>query len=113
MKNSKKSPATDKEDAGGQLQRVSIILNAEQRQIVHEKGLNLSGLVRDLLHDRFSHRKVVLSVSPETRAIYDQAISNFGANDQELEDHFLAALDSLLKKKMTEIEALRGKISKS
>ena len=87
--------------------RVNILIDEGQYRKVHDAGLNLSGLVRDLISDHFSQRTVVLAVEPATRALYDQAISNFGATDRDLEKYFLTALDRLLQAKAQEIEKLR------
>lgn len=87
--------------------RINILVKEEQYEKVQESGLNFSGLVRDLLHDRFSHKKIVLSVAPETRALYDTAISNFGATDVDLEQFFVEALDRLLAEKERAISELR------
>ena len=95
-----------------QLRRVNIMLDEEQYHKVQERGLNLSGFIRDLIGDRFSERHVVLSVSERTRTLYNQAISNFGATDQELEDCLLRSLDDLLKEKALEIERVRKHIKK-
>ncbi|NLF25639.1 MAG: hypothetical protein GX589_08310 [Deltaproteobacteria bacterium] len=87
--------------------RVNILIDEAQYRKVHEAGLNLSGLVRDLITDHFSQRTVVLSVQASTRALYDQAISNFGVTDKDLEKYFLEALDRLLQVKAQKIESLR------
>ncbi len=91
--------------------RINILVREEQYQQVQDSQLNFSGLVRDLLHDRFSHKKIVLSVQPETRALYDSAISNFGASDQDLEQFFVEALDKLLADKERAISELRQELS--
>jgi hypothetical protein len=90
--------------------RVNVLIGGEQYKKVQESGLNLSGLVRDLIDDRFSHRRVVLSVSQETRRLYDHVISNFGATDQDLERFFLEALDALLEEKVSHISDVRAKL---
>ena len=84
-----------------------------QYQKIREAKLSLSGLIRDLIDDRFSDKKVVLSVSPETRALYDLAISNFGATDAELERFFAQSLDALLEEKAVEIQKVRAKLKES
>jgi hypothetical protein len=90
--------------------RINILVREEQYLKVQESGLNFSGLVRDLLHDRFSHKKIVLSVEPETRELYDTAISNFGATDHDLEQFFVEALDRLLEEKERAIGVLRKEL---
>ena len=95
------------------VKRINILVREEQYQKVQEAGLNFSGLVRDMLQDRFSHKKIVLSVQPETRALYDMAISNFGATDNDLELFFVEALDRLLAEKEQAISQLRKELSQN
>lgn len=97
-------------DSKQKVKRINILVHEDQYQLVQDQGLNFSGLVRDLLHDRFSHKKIVLSVQPETRALYDRAISNFGASDSELELFFIQALDKLLADKEKAISDLRKEL---
>ena len=90
--------------------RINILIRPEQHQRVSEAGLPLSGLVRDLLDDRFSNTKILLSVSEESKQLYDHVISNFGADDLELEKYLVEALDKMLADKTKEIESLRTKL---
>lgn len=92
--------------------RINILVRQSQYERVQNAGLNLSGLVRDLLDDRFSHRKVVLAVSPEVRALYDEVISNFGATDSDLERALIRSLEALLKEKQEAISNVLARISK-
>lgn len=70
-----------------------------------------SGLVRDLLDDRFSDRSVVLAVTDRTRSVYDHLVSNCGATDQELEQCLLKALD-LLTEKISALEQMRADLKR-
>lgn len=90
--------------------RVNILIEDGQYRKIQEMGLNLSGLVRDLIADRFSSRTVVLSVQAATRTLYDQVVSNFGASDHDLERYFIEALDQLLQSKVKKIEQLRKEL---
>jgi len=90
--------------------RVNILIRPEQHKTVSDNGLSLSGLVRDLLDDRFSETKILLSVSKETKEMYDHVISNFGAGDLELENYLVEALDKLLIDKTKEIDNLRSEL---
>ena len=92
------------------LKRVNVMLREDQYQKVVDTGLNMSGLLRDLLDDHFSESKITLAVSPKTKLIYDNLISNFGARDGDLEPHFVQAMDRVLQARMDEIGALRKKI---
>jgi esterase/lipase len=94
------------------LKRVNVMLREDQYQKVTDAGLNMSGLLRDLLDDHFSESKITLAVSPKTKQVYDNLISNFGGRDKELEPHFVQAMDKVLQAKMDEIDALRRRLKK-
>ena len=92
------------------LTRINIMLREDQHQKVMDAGLNMSGLLRDLLDDHFSESKITLSVTPETKKIYENLISNFGGHDRDIEPHFVRVMDRVLKDKIDEIDALRKKL---
>jgi esterase/lipase len=91
-------------------QRVNVLLHREQYDRVNEAGLNMSGLIRGLLDDHFSEEKIVFSVSPKVKAVYQNIISNFGGEDKDLEAYFLKALDQFLADKTQQIASLRKSI---
>lgn len=76
------------------------MVREDQHELVAEKGLNISGLVRDLLDDYLSDYKITLAVSKETRDVYDMVISNTSSSDEELEKYLKQSLKSLLKEKI-------------
>ena len=92
--------------------RVNILIRPEHHQEVVTRGLSLSGLVRDLLDDRFSDTTIVLSVKKESKQMYDHIISNFGISDQELAEYVVEALDQFLQDKSKEIDQLRKDLRK-
>ena len=94
------------------LKRINVMLRENQHRKVLAEGLNMSGLLRDLLDDHFSESKITLSVGPRTKKIYDNLISNFGVRDKDLEPHFVRAMDTVLQAKMDEIDALRKQLKK-
>ena len=67
------------------MKRISLMLKAEQYERLNQEGINTSGLVRDLLDDYLSDHKVTISVTEETRALYDRIVSNTGSTDDEVE----------------------------
>ena len=77
--------------------RINILIRPQQHRQVLEQGLSLSGLIRDLLDDRFSDTKIILSLSKRSKKLYDHIISNFGAADAELESYIIEALDKFLE----------------
>ena len=92
------------------LKRISLMIREDQSEKLCRDGLNLSGLVRDLLDDYMSDHKITLSVSEETRAIYDNIISNTGSTDQDVEKYLQSALERLLKDKIQSMQALQKKV---
>ncbi|SMF25280.1 hypothetical protein [Pseudobacteriovorax antillogorgiicola] len=89
------------------LKRISLLVRDDQYEALNQKGLNLSGLVRDLIDDYLSDHKITLSVSEDTRSLYDRIISNSGSSDQDLEVYFRQALEGLLDAKIKEMQALK------
>lgn len=90
--------------------RINILIRPDQHSQVVKKGLSLSGLVRDLLDDRFNQNKITLSMSARSKKLYDHIVSNFGVGDEELEHFFVEALDRFLDARSKEIETLRMKL---
>ena len=90
--------------------RVNITILEEQYRVLTERGLNVSGLIRDLLGDHLSEDSITLQVEADTRAVYDTVISNTGASDEELETHFRVALAALLEQKIDEMKRLRERL---
>lgn len=90
--------------------RVNILIRPDQHENIVQSGLSLSGLVRDLLDDRFNENKITLSMSRRSKRLYDNIVSNFGVGDQELERFFVEALDRFLVERSKEIDTLRGEL---
>lgn len=97
----------------GKMKRVSLLLKEDQYNKINDLGLNLSGLVRDLLDDYFSEHKITLSVSEETRKLYDLIVSNTGSTDEDVEKYLKDTLKVLLKDRIKQMQELEKKILKS
>jgi len=100
------------EQGSEHFKRMNILVRPDQHKRVTSAGLNMSGLIRGLLDDHFSDEKIVLSVSPRVKKVYQQLISNLGAEDRELEIYFLEALDKFLADKTRQIDDLRKSIKR-
>lgn len=87
--------------------RVNVIIREDQYQRIVDEGLNLSGLIRDLIDDSFSSNKIVLSMKRRTKKLYDYVVSNFAVSDEDLEPYILDALDRYLADKEKEINKMR------
>jgi hypothetical protein len=83
-----------------ELKRISLMIREDQYHLINKKGLNLSGLLRDLLDDYFSEHTITLSVEEETKEIYEMIISNTASSDADLEKYLRMSLKSLLKEKI-------------
>lgn len=90
--------------------RVNVMLLEKQYQALIDQGLNISGLIRDLLGDYLSANSITLQVSEETRRLYDQIVSNTGATDADIEVHLRAALAQVLKGKIEQMQALHERL---
>lgn len=90
--------------------RVNVMITEEQYREVTDQGLNLSGLIRDLLGDHFSNDVISLQVSEDTRKVYDLLVSNTGATDRDIEVHIRRALANLLAEKISEMDTLRARL---
>ena len=92
------------------MKRISLLIRDEQYQQISDKGLNLSGLVRDLIDDHFSQHAITVSVGEETKELYDLIISNTGSTDADLEIYLKDTLRMLLKDKIQGMLQLEKKL---
>ena len=90
--------------------RINILIREDQYDLITKHKLSLSGLVRDLIDDRFSKNVILLHVSSKLKKLYDKLISNFGATDRELEKYLVKALDQCLQDKSAEIAKIRKEL---
>lgn len=93
--------------------RVNVTILESQYEQLAEQGLNLSGLIRDLLGDYLSASTITLQVRPETRLLYDKIVSNTGATDEDIEVHLREALGNVLKDKIDAMQRLHGELTAS
>jgi hypothetical protein len=92
--------------------RINILIREDQYERMNQSNLNTSGLIRGLLDDHFSDAKITFSMGEETKQLYQNIISNFGAEDSEIEPYFVEALDRYLLDKSRAIEDIRKGLKK-
>jgi len=92
------------------LKRISLMVKAEQYETLSQQGINLSGLIRDLLDDHLSDHKITISVSEETRTLYDRIVANTGTTDIDIESYFKDALKELLDTKIKAMTKLKQEV---
>ncbi len=95
---------------GDSLKRISLMVKEEQYQKLADKGLNVSGLIRDLVDDYLSDYKITLGVTEETRNLYDTIVSNTGSCDQDIEGYFRDSLKVMLRDKIKYMQELERKV---
>lgn len=89
-----------------ELKRVSLFIGEDQYNEISERGLNFSWLLRDLLDDYLSEKKIILSVGDETLALYQKIVTATGTPDAEFEPFFKEALRAFLKNKIENMQKL-------
>ena len=92
------------------LERISLVVRKSQHEEVISRGLNFSGLVRDLLDDHLSAHKITLSLSEATMQMYREIVSNTGATDADIEPYLRRALSQMLKDRIKQMEKLSRKL---
>jgi hypothetical protein len=92
------------------MKRISLMVREDQYQAIIDAGLNLSGLVRDLIDDHLSEHKITLSVTEETRQLYDLIVSNTGSTDEDVEKYLKDTLKLLLKDRIKAMQALEKEV---
>jgi hypothetical protein len=88
------------------LKRISLMIRSEQYDRLVKEGINLSGLVRDLLDDHFSEHCITVTVNAETQKLYSRIVANTGTSDVEVEPYLRSALQALLKDKIQDLVKL-------
>lgn len=92
------------------LVRISVMIRSDQLEQLHALDVNISGYIRDLIDDRISNDTIVLSVSGDTKKLYDQVISNSGQTDLDLEPYVVDALKIMIKDKISEMQKLHDSL---
>ena len=97
--------------------RVNVTLPEFYLEEVKAKGLsNLSALLSDLLGDSLAENKITITVSEETKHLYEQVIANTEFEDADVERHLRPVLETLMDQKLgekiAELEALRQKLGR-
>jgi hypothetical protein len=92
------------------MRRVSVLIREDQYERLAALGINVSGLIRDLVDDHFSDHRVTISVTPETQRLYEKLVANTGATDESIEPFLRKALKELLAKTIEDLEELRQSI---
>ena len=100
----------EKDAPEANLRRISLMVRADQHAALSDQGLNVSGLVRDLIDDYLSEHTITISVGEETRGLYDQIVANTGSTDADVEVYLREALKHLLRDKVRAMRKLEDEL---
>jgi len=89
-----------------ELKRISLFIGEDQYKAISDRNLNLSWLLRDLIDDYLSQKKIILDVTDETLALYQKIVSGTNSLDAEFEPFFKEALRDFLKAKIENMQKL-------
>ncbi len=95
----------------GHYKRLNITIREDQYATLNERGVNISGLIRDLVGDYLSQSRITLQVSEDTHRLYEQVVANTGASDHDIEGPLRTALAQLLEQRIGEMQSLRKKLA--
>ncbi len=101
----------EKDTSDHSLRRISLMVREDQYRSLSDRGLNVSGLIRDLIDDYLSEHKITISVGEETRNLYSQIVANTGTTDVDVEVYFREALKHLLSDKIKAMQQLQNEIA--
>lgn len=96
-------PKYDKDRA---LKRISLLIGEDQYDVLAKEGLNLSWLVRELIDNHLSDKKIVIDVGADTLGLYQKIVTATGVLDSEFEPFFKQALHTFLKVKIENMQKL-------
>ncbi len=83
------------------------MVRKDQHKSLQDMNVNISGYIRDLIDDRLSNHTITLSVGKETRALYDQIISETERGDKDFEPYVREALKKMLSEKIKNLQKLQ------
>lgn len=93
--------------------RISLVIREDQYERLSQAGVNVSGFIRDLIDDHYSRHSVTINVTEETRALYDQLVSNAADGDKEIEPYLRQALRLMLQDRIRRMEKLAKELDRA
>jgi post-segregation antitoxin (ccd killing protein) len=92
------------------VKRINVMIAEHQYERLSEAGINISGLIRDLIEDHISDHVINLRVSSKTYELYNRIVANTGATDEDIEPLLVDILRKLLNARLDKIKELRTEI---
>lgn len=94
------------------IRRINVMIAEHQYETLTNAGVNISGLIRNLIEDHISKHVVALSVSERTHDMYTKVVANSGATDADIEPLFVEALKKVLAARVEKIKNLQNELGK-
>jgi hypothetical protein len=88
------------------LKSICVMIRKDQHDQLHDLKLNISGFIRDMIDDRLSNQMITLTVTPETKEMYDRIVSMSPDGDANLEPFLREAMKNMLKDHIEKIKSL-------
>jgi len=92
--------------------RINITMLESQHDELVRRGVNVSGLIRELVDQYLSGRSITLEVDPETRQLYEEAVVRSGATPADVTARLRRMMSDLLDDRLKELEALRRELGR-
>lgn len=92
--------------SGEPCRRINITMLESQHDELVRRGVNVSGLIRDLLDTYLSESTITLEVDAETRELFDQVM----AGQSDVAACLRGVLAELLDRKLRDLSALRDRL---
>jgi hypothetical protein len=98
--------------AGEPTRRINITMTESQHDELVQRGVNVSGLIRELVEQYLSPSTITLNVDPDTRSLYEEAVVRSGATEADVTARLRRMMSDLLDDRLKELEALRRQLAK-
>jgi hypothetical protein len=97
---------------GEATRRVNITILESHHDELLRRGVNVSGLIRELLDGHLGGSSITLPVDAETRRLYDEVMAGTGYTEAELGTHLRRVLGELLDQKLRDLTELKSEIAR-
>ncbi|WP_127716949.1 hypothetical protein [Halobacteriovorax sp. HLS] len=98
------------------MKRVNVHIPISYYESINEKGLKLSGVIREALEDQLNPNTITLSVSPKTHELYMDLFSTTDCEDKDFEPYLKEALTKfvgdLIKKRSDKLLTIKKELEK-
>ncbi|WP_372651624.1 hypothetical protein [Halobacteriovorax sp.] len=99
-----------------EMKRVNVHIPNEYYESIMERGLKLSGVIREALEDQLNPNTITLSVSKKTHKLYMELFSATDCNDKDFEPYLKEALQNfvtdIIEKRSDKLQSIKEELEK-